>query len=121
MHHVDTSFTCLCSYYYSIALTLSIDQLSIVGIMPNSSVLIDEGRAAQFSITANGIGISSFNYQWRKRGVNRLPDKVLGEDTTTLTIPKVDGSDEGQYYCIVTNMWNRSVESSNITLTVNSM
>lgn len=50
--------------------------------------------------------------------MNRLPDKVLGRDTLVLIIPQLSKSDEGQYYCTVTNMWNRSKESDDITLTV---
>ena len=38
-----------------------------------------------------------------------------------LTIPRVLESDEGLYYCIVTNEWNRSVESDNINFTVYGM
>ena len=66
------------------------------------------------------IGVStnqiSFRYQWKKRGDSSLPNKVMNVDGEVLTIPNALESDEGQYYCIVTNEWGRSVESNNVTL-----
>ena len=85
----------------------------------SNNTLIGKGRTVTFNASANGIGPR--RYQWRKRGSDRLPDKVLGIDTLNLTIPNVEKSDEGDYYCIATNMWNRSVESSNVTLKVYGM
>ena len=38
-----------------------------------------------------------------------------------LTIPDVRESDEGLYYCIVTNEWGKSVESNYINFTVYGM
>jgi len=43
---------------------------------------------------------------------------VSGVNGTVLTISKVAESDEGQYYCIVTNEWNKSLESNDVTLTI---
>ena len=62
--------------------------------------------------------MNNFTYQWRKRDNDSLPDKASGVNGTELTIPNAMKSDEGQYYCIVTNEWGRSAESSNIMLTV---
>ena len=56
-------------------------------------------------------------YQWRKRDGD-LPDKVLGVNRKVLTNPNVIESDEGEYYCIVSNEWGRSVESNDGSLTV---
>ena len=78
--------------------------------------LVNKGGTVQFTATASGIG--TLRYQWRKRGVDKLPDKVLGDDTLVLKIPDIDKFDEGWYYCIVTNMWNRSVESNHVDLTI---
>ena len=89
--------------------------MNITSVMPNN-LLIAKGRTAQFNITATSIG--ELRYEWKKRNVNRLPDKVLGEDTSVLIIPNLDKSDEGLYYCIATNTLNISMESINITLTV---
>ena len=60
-------------------------------------------------------------YQWKKRGSDSLPDKVSDVNGKVLIIPNVLESDEGQYYCIVTNEWGRSVESDNVTLTTYGM
>ena len=80
---------------------------------------VKKGETVQFTATASGIGI--LRYQWRKRGVDKLPDKVLGDDTLVLKIPDIDISDEGQYYCIVTNTWNKSVESNYVNLIIYGM
>ena len=93
------------------------DKLSIT--VTSNDTLIGKGRTVVFNAESRGIG--NVTYQWRKRGSNRLPDKVLGIDTLTLTIPNIEKSDEGDYYCIATNMWNRSVESSNVTLNIYGM
>ena len=89
--------------------------MRIISVVPNN-LLIAEGGTAQFNVTAVGTG--EIMYQWKKRNANRLPEKILGEDTPVLTIPNLDKSDEGLYYCIVTNTLNNINESNNITLTV---
>ena len=93
------------------------DKLGIT--VTTDDVLIGEGRTVTFNALARGIG--SLTYQWWKIGSDRLPDKVSGNDTLSLTIPNIEKSDEGDYYCIVTNIWNRSVESNNVTLNVYGM
>ena len=97
------------------------DRLNI-NITPNN-LLIGKGTTAQFNATTSAISTdeSYFVYQWKKRGSNSFPDKVSGVNETVLTIPNVLESDEGQYYCIVTNEWGRSVESDNVTLTTYGM
>ena len=89
--------------------------LNIIGITPNNS-LIAEGGTAQFNITVDSIG--RLSYQWKKRGDDQLPSKVLGDDTAILIIPNLDKTDEGQYYCIVTTSWNASKSSYAVNLTV---
>ena len=103
------------SMYSASCWILFIGFLYITGIIPNNS-LIAEGGTAQFNITANSIGLLS--YQWKKINVFQLPEKVLGNDTAILRIPNLDKSDEGQYYCIVTNEWNVSITSYVVNLIV---
>ena len=86
----------------------------------SNDTFIGKGGTVNFTAVASGIG-GGFRYQWRKRGFNKLPDKVLGKDMLVLTIPEIDKSDEGQYYCVATNRWNRSVESNNVTLNIYGM
>ena len=88
-----------------------------INVTPTNNI-VGEGGMARFIATANGINMNNFLYQWKKRGSNNLPNKVSGADGTVLTIPNVLEFDEGQYYCIVTNEWGRSVESDNVSLTV---
>ena len=72
---------------------------------------------------ASGVNTSNSNfvYQWRKRDSNSLPDKVSGVNGSVLTIPNVTESDNGLYFCVVTNEWDRSLESANVELTVFGM
>ena len=62
--------------------------------------------------------MNNFIYQWKKRDSDSLPDKVSDVDRIILVIPNLILSDGGQYYCIVTNEWGRSVESNDVILTV---
>ena len=93
-----------------------------ISIVPND-LEIGKGRTANFTAIANGISTnqSNFVYQWWKRDSNSLPDKVSGSNETVLKIPNVLDSDEGQYYCIVTNEWSRSVRSNDVTLSIFGM
>ena len=90
-----------------------------VEVVPEYSV-IGRGKTAIFTAMANGISTTenSFKYQWRKRDSDSLPSKVLGVNERKLTIPNVNASDGGQYYCNVTNEWGSSVESDDVTLTI---
>ena len=96
---------------------ISIDQLRV--IVSNDSI-IAEGKTVQFIAMATGISTidNNFIYQWRKRDGSSLPDKVLRVNESDLIIPNVVESVDGLYYCIVTNEWNRTVESDNVKLTV---
>ena len=47
-----------------------------------------------------------------------MTNKVLGVNTTVFTIPNLTVSDRGDYYCTVTNEWDRNMESNSITVTV---
>ena len=97
-----------------------LDQLAI-SVIP-VGLTIGKGKTAEFTAVVTGISTkeNKFIYQWKKRG-NNLPDKVSGVQETILTIPNVTESDEGQYYCNVTNEWGRSVESNDITLSIFGM
>ena len=92
------------------------DKLTV--IVKQSQSVVGEGRTAHFTAMGNGINTMGFKYQWRKRDSDRLLDRVLSDTKEVLTIPNVLESDEGYYYCIVTNEWGRSVESDNVSLIV---
>ena len=99
-------------------MNLLTDNLIIISVTPNNS-LIGEGGTARFNITAFSIG--ALRYQWSKRGVSSLPEKVLGRNASVIIIPSLNKSDGGQYYCTVTNMWDTSKKSDDVILTVYGM
>ena len=101
--------------YIAACNVLLTDKLSI-SVRP-TNLEMGEGGTATFTAIVNGKNMRNFIYQWRKRGSNKVSDKVSGVNGTVLTIPNVLESDEGQYYCIVTNEWGRSVESNDVALT----
>ena len=105
----------------SINLEYFTDLLTISVIPNNLEVVI--GGTANFTAIASGVNtdINTFTYQWKKRDSDSLPDKVSGVNGTVLTIPNVTESDNGQYYCIVTNEWDRSIESNDVNFTVYGM
>lgn len=70
------------------------------------------------NITADGPGNNNFVYQWKKRGSNSLPDNVKGKDTPKITISSVTSSDNGSYYCVVTNQWGNMTQSNDAIVTV---
>ena len=61
--------------------------------------------------------MQNFVYQWRKINAS-LPNKISGVNGTVLTIPNLVKSDEGMYYCTVTNEWRNSERSGDVTLIV---
>ena len=97
------------------------DQLAI-DVNPNASV-ISIGMNASFTAIATSITTSdsNFMYQWMKRNSGSLPDKVLGANDKEFIIPNVFGSDEGRYYCIVTNEWGTTARSTDVTLSIFGM
>ena len=94
------------------------DQLSIT--VDPDHLVIGQRATAKFTATANGKKRKKkrFKYRWKKYGGTNFPDKVSGVNGAVLTIPNVLESDEGQYYCIVTNEWDRRRESNNVTLAI---
>ncbi|XP_065918658.1 hemicentin-1-like isoform X2 [Dysidea avara] len=91
------------------------DKLFINATSPDQ--VIGEGETVWFTITASGINMRNFDYKWEKRG-GQFSDRVRGINSTTLIIRSTLLSDEGQYYCNVTNEWGNSIRSDDITLTV---
>lgn len=79
--------------------------------------MLDEGETARFTATIRGVSETNY-FVWRKRGNGTLVDKALGVNETELIIPHLNTSDEGEYYCTVTNEWDRSMESSTIILMI---
>ena len=87
-----------------------------IEVTPTSSTIGETGTAV-FMAKASGINKKNFIYRWIKIDSDTLPGKASSVDGT-LTIPNLVESDEGQYYCIVTNEWGTSVRSNGVILTV---
>ncbi|XP_065918202.1 receptor-type tyrosine-protein phosphatase S-like isoform X7 [Dysidea avara] len=92
------------------------DQLSI-RVAPTNPVIGERGTA-NLTATASGVNKRNFMYQWMKRDSSSLPNKVSGANGAVLTIPNLVESDEGKYYCTVTNQWDNSVSTDDVTLKV---
>ena len=112
---------CVCKCYVQVLLPtlFHTDELSI-SITPTVVMIVKTGTA-RLTATASGVNMGKFVYQWRKRGSSSLHDKVSGVNGAVLTIPNLVESDEGVYYCTVTNEWGYSETSDDVTLTVGGM
>ena len=96
---------------------MCVDMLSI-SVTPSGTVVRNEGETVRLTATASGISETNvFEYQWRKRG---LTDEVL-DSNPMLVISDLSTSDEGDYYCNVTNEWGRSIRSNATILIVEGM
>jgi PKD repeat protein len=69
------------------------------------------GSSVNFSVTASGT--APFTYQWYKDGAI-----ITGATNNQLILNSVDSSDAASYYVVVSNTCN-SVQSNNMTLTIN--
>ena len=95
------------------------DQLGI-NVVPKN-LITSKGKTIQFIAKASGANKPHFVYQWKKKDSAGLVSKVSGVNEAVLTIPDVVESDEGKYYCIVTNEWRRSLRSDDVALTIHGM
>lgn len=80
--------------------------------------VVAPGSTAQFTVGAVGSG--TLTYQW-KFGNTTLVNggDISGADTATLSIASAEeGTDEGEYYCIVSGGLDPPIESDRATLTV---
>ena len=81
-----------------------------ITVQPVSLELVVPGQRATFTVTATG---SNLMYQWQKDE----SDIASGANVATYTIDMVAESDEGEYWCVVSNAAN-SVTSTPASLTV---
>ena len=61
--------------------------------------------------------VDNVAYSWH-RLIGSVPSRSIGQNSTTLIIPRVTPHDVGDYYCIV-QKGNISVQSNKATVTVN--
>ena len=83
------------------------------------------GHPVEFTIQAEGT--EPLNYQWKQRPSGRSEgwqvcdgESFEGADSSTLTIPSVQKSNEGSYHCTVSNCAN-SETSDSVTLTLGEL
>ena len=69
----------------------------VTGIFP-AEVTVREGESCTLVVTASGT--RPFTYRWERDGV-----PVTSGDGDTLVLSSLSASDQGGYYCIVTNPW----------------
>ena len=88
--------------------TLSLAKPPRITLQPQELKDAVSGKPVTFTVQATGTEPLSYQWQqnvggeggeWQSCDVERLP----GANSSTLTIPSVQKSDEGSYRCIVTN------------------
>lgn len=84
-------------------------------IVQPQSQAVDEGDNVVFTVQAAG-GTIPYVYQWY---FNLIP--LVGEEADTLSLTNVDGSESGDYYCVVTddNGAGTILQSDNAMLAIN--
>jgi len=77
---------------------------------------VEVTHTAIFTTVVRGVGNNSFTYRW-KRGHRSLK----GETGPILRLKNLSSKHEGDYACLVTNMFGDSSVSDDARLTVTSM
>jgi hypothetical protein len=89
----------------------SIPSIPVITTQP-AGVLANAGDSAVFTVVADSI--STAHYAWWKstdKANNTATDEPVGTDSATLTLSSVSASNEGFYYCKVTNGSGTTVTS----------
>ena len=81
-------------------------------VSQNPKYVVAINSSVTLSATAEGPGHDHFRYHWKKIGSNSLPSIANGQDTPNLVIAPTAISDNGSYYCMVTNQWANTVRSN---------
>ena len=75
---------------------------------PNDLMDAIPGNPVEFTIQATGTEPLNYNWQWSPAGEGGSEEwqpcsGAEGSDTTTLTIPSVQKSNQGSYRCVISN------------------
>ena len=87
--------------------------------MRANKVIAGERETVNFTAIVNSMYNNNFAYKWQKKNKKKLPRKVSTNfNGAILIIPDVLKSDEGRYYCNVTNEWGTNMRSEEVMLSV---
>ena len=75
------------------------------------NITLGKGNTLSLTVIASGPESKQFKYQWKKMNSNSFPTLARGLNTSNLIIPLVSASDNGSYYCVVTNPWGNTETS----------
>ena len=95
------------TYYFVSVSVLVVEHPRIVS-QPQELRDVVEGKSAKFSIQATGTEPLNYKWQWKPIGKDYAseewePCRTKWSSGATLTIPKVEKSNEGNYRCVVSN------------------
>ncbi len=100
------------------AATLTIGQPVIITGNPTDLTVV-AGQTAQFSVTAEGTGIISYQWIVLQSGVDgEFPADFPGADTATLSVPTTEDMSGFAFYCMVTDVAGNVAYSNVANLTV---
>lgn len=98
---VTCQVTNLCGSTTSNPATITVFERPIISMQPVSLVR-PAGASASFSVAASGVG--TFQYIWRRNGVNLVNGAgISGATSTTLTISSINDGNAGDYDCQITD------------------
>ena len=115
------SYTFLTSIFFltHITLTYTADPPTITS-HPETQENIIPSKKVRFTVEASGTQPLSFHWQWKSTGnaewqpVPLDMERFQGTDTAMLTITSVQKSDEGEYYCNVSNCAGREMSEPSV-------
>ena len=102
------NINCITSQLY-ISCILFTDSFTV---LQNPEYIVAINSSVTLHATAEGPGRDHFRYQWKKNGSNLLPSTANGQRSPNLTIAPTSISDNGSYYCSVTNQWGTTIISN---------
>ena len=80
------------------------DVLPQITHQPDNQRNVVPGSPREFTLIANtNFGTLTYKWQWNGADLDRLPEGMSGETTSTLQIHSVKKSHEGTYTCTVRN------------------
>ena len=101
---------------HSVSLTHVVEPLKII-THPQELKDVIEGESAKFTIQASGTEPLNYDWQWKpaeneSESEKWLPCPANWSVGATLTVPKVEKSNEGSYRCVVGNHAGKQTSNS---------